>query len=371
MSENKDGKIEELRTLLQEYKPVIEAGYKSSIIYQIECKLEEMGVKYRDEDFASHHDYDFDYVYERSEMKKQVEKALGGKEEEAQEKILDAIFAQEKICLDANYFFDDPKLPMYKERKPFETIMKNCLDKAYNFINIKTGEYFGKENMLEEKLEKNFLSIIEKDYDERCTSFATQFSNKFPFFKKRLFRFAENILRTYGQERLSQEKEAARKHAEIWADLFTKLVKAHIEAKLPSKMLFQKSHLLSVTPDEQQRSIYGAAALEYLQKIRDEHAAIPLYVQKLMELKKQELKALHGIGGQHARRKFEKVMQKLYAKIDDLVQEITKDSEGFQSLTAGEKKMIAFFKDEQEYDVLYMKQFSFLLLSASNSNPNT
>ena len=365
-----EASVEGLRDMLQEYKPVIEACYKSSIIYQIECKLLEMGVKYRDEDFSSHHDYDFQYVYERSQMKKEVDAVLATKEEDAQEKILDAIFAQEKICLDANYFFNDPKLPVYKDRARFETIMKNSVDKTYNFINVKTGEFFGKESLLEEKLTTRFVEIINQDFEERCTDFATQFSNKFPFFKKRIYRFARNILHTYGQDRLKQEVNAAKKHVEIWIDLFTRLVKAHIEAKLPRKMLTKLGHLLSVVPDDQTRSIYGAAALEHLQTMRDEHAAIPLYVEKLMELKKEELVILQGIGGRDARRKFEKVMQKLYARCDDIISVLDKDSEGFDSLTAGERKMIGFFKDDQEYDVLYMKQFSFLLLSAANSNPN-
>ena len=362
--------VQQFREFLKAHKELLEAAYKSSIIFQIESKLAEMGVVYYDSDFPSTISFDVKKTYEMSKLKMQADIVLEQKGEETQRKIIDSIYAQEKIAMDAHYFFKDPPLPIYKDPKVFEDLMRRTIDKIYHFLNIKTGQFFGRTDFVAEDLQKEFFAIVDKDFQERCQDFSQQFAHKIPILGPALKGFAYKGLREYGQERFGQEKEGAQKHSFIWAQSFTHFVQTHVEAKLDPNWLLQQGCDLSVEPDDEHRSVYGQMVIDFLQNMRNEHEAIPIYIDKLLELKKEERIMLKGEGGERARKNYQKALKKFHDKLLEILPQIQPDDPSYGSMIPPEHQLLEIFTGGNPPETLYVKQYAYLLLMIVNSTPD-
>ena len=361
--------ILEFRETLEDYKPFLDATYKSSVIFEVESKLADLGVQYYEEDFTSPHSFESDVVYKSSRLKEQSEDVLKNKIPERQDQILEALYLQEKICIDLDHFMKNLDIPIYKNKQRFRSLMRESINNSLLFINNKTGEYFGKPSQISKNLEEKLLDITQKDFEKNAEELAGTFKLRIPFLGKMIYSFIYNYFMQNGKGRLNQEIKITKKHAKQWGEYFTDLVKAHVKSGLSSIILKKEVCDLSVIPSKEMRSIYGQLCVDEYRKQRDIIEALPVYIEKLLDLKKEEMIQLKGAGGSIAREKFKIGMERLHVKLTDISLRITQKDPYFHTLVRQEKEVINIFKSRVPPSKLYIKQFSNLLLVAANNIP--
>ncbi|MHA1539536.1 MAG: hypothetical protein ACTSXQ_03580 [Alphaproteobacteria bacterium] len=359
----------EFREMLEDYKPFLDATYKSSVIFEVESKLADFGIAYYEDDFTSPHSFESDVVYKSSRLRKQSDDVLNNGIPEKQDQLLEALYVQEKICIDLDYFMKNLDVPIYKNKQRFRNLMRESIGNALLFINHNTGEFFGKPDQIAKNLEEKLLGITQKDFETRAEDLASTFRLRIPIIGKVLFSLFYGYFMKYGEARLNQEKDIARKHAKQWGEAFADLVKSHFKSGLPQELLKKEACDFSIVPSKEQRTAYGQFCVDEYRKQRDIHEAVPVYIRKLLDLKKEEMIQLKGIGGSVAREKFKIGMERLHGKLTDISLRITQNDPYFHTLVNQEKEVINIFKSRIPPSKLYIKQFSNLLLVAANNIP--